>query len=137
MQVCDHMSVDPVTVYHDADYKVALELMHDHSLRHIPVLNPFHRLVGIVSERDLLLAAMQYLHSAIEIAAVMRCNVVTATPQMPLAEAAALLANNKIGSLPVVDTLGRVVGIITETDILRAFVGILSCGPRPKLATVV
>ena len=132
MRVCDHMSIHPVTVRQDADYKIALKLMQDYSLHHIPVLDLGHNLVGIVTERDLLLAAMQYLQSAIEVSEVMHRNVITATPEMGIAEAAALLANNKIGGLPVVDRLGCVIGVITETDILRAFTKVLKNCAHPE-----
>ena len=134
MQGRDHMSVHPVTILQDVDYKVALELMQDRSLHHVPVLDSSHKLVGIVTERDLLLAAIQYLQSAIEVSEVMHRNVVTATPDMPLAEAAKLLAKNKIGGLPVVDSLGSVVGVITETDVLKAFIAVLNSRPSPELA---
>lgn len=133
MRVCDHMSTHPVTVRQDADYKIALKLMQDYSLHHIPVLDISDGLVGIVTERDLLLAAMHYLQSAIEVSEVMHRNVVTATPDMPIAEAANLLADNKIGGLPVVDSVGCVIGVITETDILKAFIDVLRNSAHSEL----
>jgi len=48
--------------------------------------------------------------------------VITACPEMPIAEAASLMVDHRIGGLPVVDVDKRVVGVITETDIFRAFV---------------
>ncbi len=103
MLVRDRMSAHPVTVRSDADYKSALKLMNESSLHHLPVLDASNRLVGIVAERDLLLAASQHLQSVIEIGEVMHRDVVTATRDMPVAEAAALMVNNRIGGLPVVD----------------------------------
>ena len=122
MLVRDRMSAHPVTVRSDADYKSALKLMNESSLHHLPVLDASNRLVGIVAERDLLLAASQHLQSVIEIGEVMHRDVVTATRDMPVAEAAALMVNHRIGGLPVVDARHNVVGVITETDVLRAFV---------------
>jgi len=122
MLVRDRMSAHPVTIGHDADYKVALKLMEQHRLHHVPVLDARRKLVGIVAERDLLLAATRHLQSAIEVAEVMHPNVTTATLDMPIAEAATLMADNRIGGLPVVDENECVVGVITETDIFRAFV---------------
>jgi acetoin utilization protein AcuB len=122
MLVRDRMSAHPVTIGHDADYKVALKLMEEHRLHHVPVLDARRKLVGIVAERDLLLAATRHLQSAIEVAEVMHPNVTTATPDMPIAEAASLMVDNRIGGLPVVDENEYVVGVITETDIFKAFV---------------
>ena len=122
MLVRDRMSTQPVTIRSDADYKAALMLMQEHALHHVPVLDGARKLVGIVAERDLLLAATRHLQSAIEVAEVMHPNVTTATLDMPIAEAATLMADNRIGGLPVVDENECVVGVITETDIFRAFV---------------
>jgi acetoin utilization protein AcuB len=122
MLVRDRMSTHPVTILSDADYKEALRLMQDHALHNVPVLDAGRKLVGIVAERDLLLAASHHLQSAIEIAEVMHRSVKTATPDMPIAEAATLMVDNRIGGLPVVDESGHVLGVITETDIFRAFV---------------
>ena len=122
MLVRDRMSAHPVTIGDDADYKVALKLMEEHRLHHVPVLDAHRKLVGIVAERDLLLAATRHLQSAIEVAEVMHASVTTATLDMPIAEAATLMVDNRIGGLPVVDENAYVVGVITETDIFRAFV---------------
>lgn len=123
MLVRDCMSIDPVTVHAQDDYKRACEVMEHHTLRHLPVLDGHEHLVGIVAERDLLLAATHYLQCAVEVAEVMHCNVVTATPDMPLDEAALLMADHHIGGLPVVNGQNMVVGIITESDIFKAFAG--------------
>ncbi len=56
----------------------------------------------------------------------MHRDVVTATRDMPVAEAAALMLNHRIGGLPVVDARQNVVGVITESDVLRAFVAMQS-----------
>ena len=122
MLVRDRMSAHPVTIRSDADYKAALELMQEHDLHHVPVLDEHGTLVGIVAERDLLLAASQHLQSTIEVGEVMHRDVATATRDMPIAEAAALMVDRRIGGLPVVDAGQHVVGVITETDIFRAFV---------------
>lgn len=122
MLVRDCMSAHPVTVRHDADYKVALKLMQDHSLHHVPVLDNRENLVGIVAERDLLLAAAHHMQAAVDVGDVMHRAVVTTTGDTPVGEAAALMVDHRIGGLPVVDAGRRVVGVITETDIFRAFV---------------
>ncbi len=122
MLVRDRMSAHPVTIRNDADYKAALKLMQEHDLHHLPVLDESRQLVGIVAERDLLLAATQHLASVVEVGEVMHRDVATVTRDMPIAEAAALMVDRRIGGLPVVDAKQQVVGVITETDIFRAFV---------------
>jgi acetoin utilization protein AcuB len=98
--------------------------MQDNALHHLPVLDTGGTLVGILAERDLLLAATRFLQSAIEVGEVMHRNVVTAAPDMPITDAATLMVRHKIGGLPVVDGDRELVGIITETDILKAFVDV-------------
>lgn len=122
MRVRDCMSDRPLTVRQDADYKVALKLMQDHALHHVPVLDGQENLVGIVAERDLLLAATHHLQADVDVGEVMRREVFTTTPKTPVGEAAALMVDHRIGGLPVLDERRRVVGVITETDVFRAFV---------------
>ena len=122
MKVRDRMNVRPVTIRADAAYEDALRLMQDRALHHLPVLDDEGQLVGIVAERDLLLAAMHYLQTPVEVAQVMHRDVVTTRPDAPIAEAAALMVDHRIGGLPVVDGGAGVIGVITETDIIRAFV---------------
>lgn len=121
MLVRDRMSAPAVTIRLDTDYKAALGAMESNSLHHLPVLDADGKLVGMAAERDLLIAAMRYLQSNVEVGDVMHRGIVTAGPGMSLASAATLMARERIGGLPVVDDAGALVGIITETDILRAF----------------
>lgn len=133
MLVRDRMSKHPVTIRVDADYKKALALMRDHAMHHVPVLDAGDRLAGVLAERDLLLAATHYLAANVEVAEVMHLDVVTASPDMPITEAATLMVNHNIGGLPVVDGNQHVVGIITESDIFRAFVELLGRDKPAKL----
>ena len=122
MLVRNHMSTPAVTVRPDADYKVALKLMQDNALHHLPVVDAGGNLVGIAAERDLLLAAARFLQSEVEVAEIMHRGVVTATPDMSVSDAAALMVGKRIGGLPVVDAAKQVIGIITETDLFKALV---------------
>ncbi len=79
------------------------------------------RLVGIVVERDLLVAAMRYLQSRVEVGDVMTRDVITVGPDTDLVDVARTMLARKIGGLPVVDE-GRLVGIVTESDIFKRFV---------------
>lgn len=121
MLVRDRMSTPAVTIRSDTDYKSALRAMESHALHHLPVLDRNGKLVGMAAERDLLIAAMHYLQSNIEVGDVMHRGIVTTTPGTSLAGAAKLMASERIGGLPVIDDSGALVGIITEADILRAF----------------
>ena len=134
MLVRDRMSEHPVTIRSDADYKLALRLMQQHGLHHVPVLDERDQLVGIVAERDLLLAATHHLQAVVEVGEVMHRGVVTAMRDMPIAEAAALMVDHRIGGLPVVDDGQRVVGVITESDIFRAFVEMQGGAKTPARA---
>jgi len=128
MHVHEYMSPTPVTIAIDVDVHTALRLLRDHTVRRLPVTDIHGQVLGMVTERDLLLAVSHYLNVSIEIETVMTRPVVITTPDTPLEEAAMLMVSHKIGGLPVVDTDQRVVGIITESDIFRAFVGLLGAG---------
>jgi acetoin utilization protein AcuB len=139
MFVQDRMSFPATTVTPDTPFQEALRLMREHKFRRLPVVNAEHKLVGIVSERDLLHAApspatslsvweMNYLLSKLKVEQLMAPRVVSVTADTPLEEAARLMVEHKIGGLPVVNAQQRVVGVITETDIFKAFVEMLGSG---------
>jgi acetoin utilization protein AcuB len=116
------MSAHPVVVHDKDDYKHAFDVMEHKHLRHLPVVDEQEQLVGILAERDLLLAATQYLHCTVEVGDVMHRQVITVTPEMRLDQAAMLMAEHHIGGLPVVNGGNghqHVVGMITESDIFR------------------
>ena len=135
MLVRERMSKHPITIAEDTPINHALELMRDERVRRLPVLNKKGELVGIVSERDLLYASpspatslsiheIHYLVSKITVDEVMTRDVFTVSEYTPLEEAARIMADNKIGGLPVVRD-GKLVGIITESDLFKIFIEIL------------
>lgn len=139
MLVRDRMSSPAVTVRSHTPFQDALKLMRDHQFRRLPVVNRDGRLVGIVSERDLLHAApssatslsiweVQYLLGKIQIKEIMTGDVITTTPDTPVEDAARLMVAHKIGGLPVVDEYNDIVGVITETDIFETFVEMFAGG---------
>ena len=139
MFVRDRMSSPVVTVTPDRPFQDALKLMRDHRCRRLPVVNKRGKLVGIVSERDLLYVSpspatslsiweITYLLSKIQVRKIMTKEVITTTPDTPIEDAAHSMADNKIGGLPVVDERNRVVGVITETDIFKAFTEMFAGG---------
>jgi len=130
------MSAPVVTITPDTPFQAALQTMQTHSFRRLPVVDKNGRLAGIVSERDLLHAAPSpastmsvwehnYLISRLTVQQMMTRAIIITTPNTPVEHAASLMIANKIGGLPVVDAQDRVVGVITETDIFRVFVGML------------
>jgi len=129
------MTRDPIVIRDDTPIDKALKTMQDNKVRRLPVLNDKGALVGIVSERDLLFASpspatslsiyeLHYLLSRITVADVMTAEVITVTEDTPLEEAARIMADNRIGGLPV-ERKGDLVGIITETDLFRIFLELL------------
>lgn len=132
MIVREHMSTPVISVRPDSDYMAALRTMQDQHLHHLPVIDAQGELIGILAERDLLVAAGNYPRSAVEVTEVMHRNVVTVNATTSLAEAASLMVRHSIGGLPVVDEGNHVVGIITEKDVFRAFVSMLEAGEAVK-----
>ena len=139
MFVVDRMSSPAVTITPDTRFQDALKSMRDHRFRRLPVVDKKGRLVGIVSERDLLYASpspatslsvweIGYLLSKIRVRTIMTREVIATTPDTPVEDAARLMADRKIGGLPVVDECDHVVGVITETDIFKTFVEMFAGG---------
>ncbi len=127
MRVMDRMRTSPVSISRSDTLDHALRTLELWKIRHLPVVEG-DRLVGIVSDRDLKKAAPspfdrdtaeEYLRltSAVTIKEVMSKEVVTIYSHAPIEEAASLMFRKRIGALPVVQD-GRLVGIITETDVL-------------------
>ena len=135
MLVGNRMTERPITVSEDTGIDKALELMHREKVRRLPVLDNQGRLVGIVSELDLLKASpsaatslsiyeLPYLLSKIKMRDIMAKDVITVTEDTTLEEAALLMAEYKIGGLPVMRD-DKLVGIITETDLFKIFLEVL------------
>jgi len=139
MFVRDRMSSPVVTVVPDTSFQDAMQQMRDHGFRRLPVVDPKGKLVGIVSESDLLHAApssatslsmweVHYLLWRIQVRDLMTRDVITTATDTPIEDAASLMVTNRIGGLPVVDGDGKVVGIITETNIFKTFVEMFAGG---------
>ncbi len=129
MLVYERMSRHPMTVSPNTPVEQALKRMRDEKVRRFPVVDDDGKLVGIVSDKDLLYAApspatslsiyeLHYLYARITISQVMSRDVITVEEDDPIEEAARVMVDNKIGGLPVMRE-GKLVGIITETDIFK------------------
>jgi acetoin utilization protein AcuB len=138
--VRERMSTQPVTIPADTPITEALRAMRQGGVRRMPVLDEEGKLVGIVSEKDLLYASpspatsltvseMHYLLSHLLVSALMTTEVITVVPDTPVEEAARIMADHKIGGLPVMEG-DRLVGIITETDVFTVLLEMF--GAREK-----
>lgn len=140
MLVGERMTKRPITTTPDIPIEDALKLMQDEKIRRLPVIDKKGKLVGIVTDKDLLYASpspvtslsiheLHYLLSKLTVKEVITKEVITVTEDTPLEEAARLMADNKIGGLPVMRD-NKLVGIITETDLFKIFLEML--GAREK-----
>ncbi len=146
MLVHERMGKHPLTVKPDAPVDATLKRMKEERIRRFPVVGDEGELVGIVSQTDLLYAApspstslsvyeMHYLYSRIEVSQVMTDDVITVEHDDPIEEAARLMIDHRIGGLPVMRD-GNLVGIITETDIFKAFMEMLGARDQGVRLTV-
>lgn len=131
MFVGDRMSHPVITVRPDLPIHEAHDIMRREGIRRLLVVDKHGHMLGIVSESDILEASpseatslsvweINYLISKIRIDEVMTRNVITVEKNTPIEEAARIMADKKIGSLPVMEK-GQLVGIITETTLFRIF----------------
>ena len=131
MRVRDLMTGAPITVSPETPMLDAQHLMLSNHFRHLLVTKD-DRLVGIVTDRDIRLNLpspatslsvweINHLMTKLTVDQVMTESVITVGPDRDAADAARLMLDHKIGALPVTDG-GRLIGIVTETDMLRAFV---------------
>lgn len=124
MKVSQYMSRPVLTIGPETEFHRAFDLMHGHRIHHLPVIDG-DRVVGIVAERDLLLAAANFGSAEVPVGDIMRGPPVCVSENAQLKQAARLLVVNHIGSLPVLSTRKVLVGIITETDIFKIAAGTL------------
>ncbi len=143
MFVGERMSHPVISVTPDTPINDALAMFKKEHIRRAPVMKN-GKMVGIVSERDLLNASpsqvttlsvweMNYLLSKVTVDRVMTKNVRTVNYDTPIEEAARTMADLKIGGMPVIRS-GKVVGIITETDLFKIFLELM--GARSKAVRV-
>lgn len=135
MFVADYMTQNPVTITPDAGIDEAAKILDKGHFRRLPVVE-HGKLVGFFTNRDLLRASpsaattldrfeMRTLLAKIKVADVMQKNVITVTDTMTIEEAALVMAREKIGGVPVLSSAQKLVGIISSTDIFRAFIAVM------------
>lgn len=124
MKIRELMIPDPITVTEKATVQEALEILKVNSIRHLPVVGKENRLKGFVTLADLRAGLIPAMVSDLDLSDLMIKNPITVDPDDDVENAARLIYRNKIGGMPVI-LKGRVVGIITESDILRAFIDMM------------
>jgi len=145
MLVGERMTHPVIPVHPDTPVPEALTMMRREHIRRMPVVD-HGRLVGIVTERDLLHASassattlsvweLNYLLSKLTVEKVMRTEVLTVAEDTPIEVAARLMADNKIGGLPVMRD-GHVIGMITETDLFRVLLEMTGAREKGVRVTV-
>ncbi len=133
MRIRALMIDDPITISDRTSVQEAIHLMQEHSIRHLPVVNESNELLGLVTLADLKQGLLPAMVTGVSLADLMIKSPITIHPDDDVETAAQIIHTRKIGGLPVVDDGNRVVGILTVTDILGAFIkimGILSEGTR-------
>ena len=144
MLVSDLMTKDLIRIGPDDSVEVAVDLLRRRGVRHLLVMKK-DRLVGIISDRDIKRAldprktrkkllgigGLYFLLEPILVREIMTPDPITIEPDLPAHEAAAIMVAERFGALPVVED-GETVGIITETDLLRYLVKLVST-PPPEL----
>lgn len=123
------MTKEVITIGPKEGLRLAEHILHEKGFRHLPVVSG-GELVGMITDRDLRLALpspatglekheITYLLDKLQVQSVMTSEVISVTPETSIETAAELLLAHKFGGLPVLDG-ERLVGIITEGDVLRA-----------------
>lgn len=133
MRVQSLMIKAPITVSDRISVQEAIQLMQANSIRHLPVVNRSKKLVGLVTLADMKQGLLPAMVTGVSVADLMIKDPITIHPDADIETAARIIHQRKIGGIPVVDDDNKVVGIITVTDILGAFInimGILTNGSR-------
>lgn len=141
--VADVMTANPDVLHLGDNLRAAVECFRRGRYRRLPVLDAHERLVGIITDRDIRQALNspfvlherwqdEMLLNQVLVDVCMTPDPVTVHPETPLYEAARLMRTRKIGGLPVLDDAGKLIGIVTETDLLRAFEEALTAAASPN-----
>ncbi|MFW5487570.1 MAG: CBS domain-containing protein [Desulfovibrio sp.] len=129
------MTLEPYSLHESDNVLSARTLMTGKRIRHIPILTDSGTFSGLVTHRDLLSHAISLLadidehtqteiDSGIPVREIMRRDVLTIGPDIPVRDAAEILLENKYGCLPVLDS-GKLVGILTEADFLKLTISLI------------
>jgi acetoin utilization protein AcuB len=134
MLIKDWMAPNPVTITADTSMIKAIHIMKERRFRRLPVVDQ-GKLVGMVTDRDLKEASpskattldvheLYYLLAELQVQEIMSRNPVSVSQDDTVERAAQIMLEHTISGLPVLDETGKVVGIITQSDVFRAFMHI-------------
>ncbi len=124
MKIKNWMQLEPVTIDRQALLQDASALMKEYGIRHLPVIDDDENMVGFITESDLRHFSFPSMVEDIPVHQVMVLNPITVNPNASIETAARLIHDYKIGGLPVLDKK-KLVGIITLSDILAAFIEVM------------
>ncbi|NMA83079.1 MAG: CBS domain-containing protein [Epulopiscium sp.] len=135
MYVKDRMNRNVISVFPDASISLAFQLMKEQGYSHLPVVKN-GKLVGMITENlltevspskatTLSMYELNYLLSKTKVADIMNEEVITVQPEMIIEEAATLLRDKMVDALPVIDEHSQLLGILTRTDIIDAFIKLM------------
>ena len=140
MLVKNWMHSPAITIDMHSPMQDAINLLKTHKISMLPVMDK-NRLVGIVTDRDLKKSSpsdvttleiheLLYLLSTVQIKDIMSTKPITVSPELTIEETAEILMVNKISGVPVVDSKGSVVGVISHTDLFKVIITLTGIGKR-------
>jgi acetoin utilization protein AcuB len=146
MRIRDMMTKNPFTVEPDTLMLDAQKIMRENGIRRLPVVEK-GKLVGILTKHDILEASpspatslsvyeLNYLLAKMKVKDIMKKNPVTVGPDTPFEDALRIGQEKKVGSFPVVDEKGKLVGISTESDIVRILTRVLGLREEGSRITI-
>lgn len=140
MFVNNSMTQKVITISRDTPILEARAMMDEKKIRHLPVVEPDNTLVGIVTDRDIRsampssvldpsqTAEVQERLKGIKAADIMTTKLTTVPPTYTIQDVLLLIQEKKVGAFPVVDDAGKLKGIISVRDLVRAFINVLGIG---------
>jgi len=148
MFVSRSMTRKVITVKPEASVFEAQELMAANGIRHLPVIDANQQLIGIVTDRDIRSALPYHFIKescskeqrdqicALAVKDIMTSDPISISPAYTIQDALLMIQNSKVGALPVVDDNGKISGILSVRDLLRAFINVLGIGEPGTLLCV-
>jgi len=132
MKIHSLMVTDPITITEETSIQKALALMKEYRIRHLPVVDRKKRLTGWITLSDLKQGLIPSMLGDVSLGDIVNRDPYTVSPDEDIEAAARLVCRHKISGMPVINN-GELVGVITETDLFRAFIdmmGILTASSR-------
>jgi len=148
MFVSRSMTIKVVTIQPDATVLEAQKMMATHQIRHLPVIDGQDRLIGVVTDRDVRsilpydcykdpdCTKEQEKLAGLKIKNIMTAEPLTISPSDTIQDALLLIQEKRVGAFPVVDDTGKLKGIISVRDLLRAFTNVLGIGEPGTLLCI-